>query len=117
MRYIWVAEDLERSGLESECLCSTGRGQVPRVLPSDAPVSACPAEMEREPPSPCPWGAEQPGLWETLLPCPTSAPRLGNLVPAVTGRYHSQAERGVSGEAESWERVMGLGDLSPVLPS
>lgn len=117
MWYVWVAEDLESSGLESECLCGAGRGQVPRLLPSGAPASACPAGMERERPSPCPRGAEQPGPWETLLPCPTSALGLGNLVPAVTGRDHSQAERGVSGEAKNWERVVGLGDSSPVLPS
>lgn len=48
-----------------------------------------------------PSAGHRAGSWETLLPCPASVLGLGNLVPAVRGRFHGRAERGVSGEAEN----------------
>lgn len=115
MRSVWVAEDLESSGLESECLCGAGRGQVPRVLPSGAPLlQGWNGSLH---PSPCPRGAEQPRRWETLLPCPASAPVMGNLVPAVTTARLKEASLARLRTEPRSGRVTGLGNLSPVLQS
>lgn len=78
-----------------------------------------PAGVEREPPSiPLPVGRRAASALGDPPALPRQRTRDGEPRPR---RHHGQAEGGVSGEAENraplWERVTGLGNLSPVLQS